>query len=175
MTDPASISRRSFAFAATGAVMAVAATGQGDARVPADDRLDLLDLMARYAWAYDTNDAAGFAATFTPDGVLEIFGNEIARGRGSMPAFLDSAVKMRGEHGWQHRTDQHVFRNFDGQRCTVYSYYLMPESDATGGNVQVRAMGYYVSHCQKFKGLWLFSKREVFRWNGKSPWLKTTA
>jgi SnoaL-like domain len=183
MTDPIGISRRRFAVAAATAVMASAATnateagatGGRDARVPADDRLDLIELMARYAWAYDTNDAPGFAATFTQDGVLEVFGNELARGRDTMSAFLDSAVKMRGEHGWQHRTDHHVFQNFDGQRCTVYSYYLMPESDAAGGNVQVRAMGYYVSHCLKTKGRWLFQKREVVRWNGKSPWLTASA
>jgi hypothetical protein len=82
---------------------------------------------------------------------------------------------MRGEHGWQHRTDHHVFRDFGGRHCTIYSYYLMPESDAAGGDVRVRAMGYYISHCQKLTDRWLFKKREVVRWNGKTPWLKAEA
>jgi SnoaL-like domain len=178
--DHAKISRRRFAAAATGAVMAGSSTVTQAARataaqVPADDKLSLIELMARYAWAYDTNDVDGFAATFTPMGKLVVFGNELAHDRSSIATFLESAVKMRGEHGWQHRTDHHVFRDFDGRHCTIYSYYLMPESDPAGGNVHLRAMGYYISYCQKSAGQWLFQKREVVRWNGKTPWLKVSA
>jgi hypothetical protein len=78
---------------------------------------------------------------------------------------------MRKDNGWQHLTDHHVFTQYDGKSCRVYSYYLMPESDNAGGNGHVRAMGYYVSHCVKQPdGRWLFARREVFRWNGKRPW-----
>lgn len=139
-------------------------------KIPADDRLDIIELMALYAWAYDSNNAEAFASTFTNDGVLEIFGNVMAAGRAAMPAFLETASAMRKDNGWQHLTDHHVFKAYDGKRCTAYSYYLMPESDASGGNVHLRAMGYYVSHCVKLDGQWLFAKRQVFRWNGKTPW-----
>jgi uncharacterized protein (TIGR02246 family) len=142
----------------------------GPVRVPADDKLDIIELMARYAWAYDTSDVAAFAATFTPDGSLDIFGRQVAKGREAMPAFLASAYEMRKDNGWQHLTDHHVFAGYDGASCVVYSYYLMPESDSSGGNGHVRAMGYYVSHCVKqADGAWLFARREVFRWNGKRP------
>ena len=137
---------------------------------PAEDRMAIIELMARYAWAYDTDDAAALASTFTPDGVLEVFGNAmVSRPAEHIPAFIAQAKSMKGEHGWQHLTDHHLFRDYDGQRCTVYSYYIMPEGDRSGGNVSLRAMGYYVSHCVRTAQGWRFAKRAVVRWNGKSP------
>lgn len=135
----------------------------------ADDRFALLELIARYAWAYDTEDAAALAATFTEDGVLEVWGKVMASGRAAFAPLIDQARMMKGEHGWQHLADHHIFRDYDGQRCTIYSYYTMPESDDSGGNVTVRAMGYYISHCQRTNEGWLFEKRSVARWNGKAP------
>lgn len=181
MTSPSSFTRRDLALGATGlpliglaasadaAAPAVPAGGRARASVPAEDRLDMIELMARYAWAYDTGMADALAATFTPDGVLEVFGKTLATGRTGFAAFLATAAKMRGDSGWQHLSDHHVFRDYDGERCRIYSYYLMPESDAAGGNVHLRAMGYYVSHCVRTGAGWLFEKREVARWNGRQP------
>jgi hypothetical protein len=36
----------------------------------ADDRIALVDLFTRYAWAYDCSDVDECAAVFTPDGVM---------------------------------------------------------------------------------------------------------
>lgn len=126
-------------------------------------------MMARYAWAYDTEDAAALASTFTPDGSLEVFGNVTVHSPTEFPAFLDQARQLKGEHGWQHLADHHLFRDYDGQNCIVYSYYLMPESDRQGGNVTLRAMGYYVSACSRTPRGWRFTKRSVVRWNGAAP------
>jgi hypothetical protein len=183
MTKKNGISRRNFTVAAVGvAWVGTAAPEAAAARPtpaavspPADDKLAIIELMALYAWSYDTSDVQGFAQTFTPDGVIEIFGKEAARGREALPAFLDTAYAMRKDNGWQHLTNHHVFQAYDGKSCTVYSYYLMPESDTSGGNVHLRAMGYYVSHCVKTDGRWLFAKRSVFRWNGKTPWKAVAA
>lgn len=156
----------SAANAATGAAEPAGGAAGGP---PADDRFAIMELMARYAWAYDTGNAQALAATFTEDGVLEVFGRVMVSGRGGFPAMIAEAAGMKGEHGWQHLTDHHIFRDYDGRRCTVYSYYTMPESDANGGNVTMRAMGYYVSDCVRAEGGWLFAKRSVVRWNGKAP------
>lgn len=136
---------------------------------PADDRLAIIELTAIYAWAYDTGDAKALAATFTADGVLEVFGTKRVTGEEGFAAMIEEAATMRGAHGWQHLSDHHVFRDYDGQSCTLYSYYTMPESDPNGGNVTLRAMGYYVSHCVRTTAGWRFAKRTVTRWNGKAP------
>lgn len=158
------------AFAATGATAAPRVAkppiGRGP---PADDRLAIIELIAIYSWAYDTEDGHALASTFTDEGVLEVFGSVKASDRAGFIAMIEEAAAMKGEHGWQHLTDHHVFRDYDGMHCTVYSYYTMPESDANGGNVTVRAMGYYVSHCVRTPDGWRFARRSVTRWNGKAP------
>jgi hypothetical protein len=162
-------------------LLAMAAPGSGKARggerevgrISAADRLDIIELMARYAWAYDTSNAAALADTFTADGVLEIFGRVAISSPEMVPGFLETARQMRGDHAWQHLTDHHIFRDYDGKACTVYSYYLMPQGDATGGNGTVRAMGYYVSHCVRQGGSWRFARRSVHRWNGQAPFALT--
>lgn len=139
-------------------------------KVPAEDKLAIIELMAHYAWAYDTAHVDAFVNTFTEDGELYIFGHPVG-GRAAIPAFLQGAFEARKDNGWQHLTDHHVFRDYDGRRCTVYSFYLMPEADPNGGNGRLRAMGYYTSHCVKMPdGEWLFARRDVSRWNSKRPW-----
>lgn len=165
-----------------GALAGIFAAGAGSARaqttgtaaaktagIGADDRMAIIELMARYAWAYDTEDARALASTFTHDGQLEVFGRVLIDGHKDIPAFMEQARSMKGEHGWQHLTDHHLFRDYDGSTCTVYSYYMMPEGDAQGGNARVRAMGYYVSHCIRSDSGWRFTRRSVVRWNGKAP------
>lgn len=172
------ISRRSIGkLLAAIPLLALATPGSGKTRdagrragkPSAEDRLDIVELMARYAWAYDTSDAAAFADTFTADGVLEIFGRVVVSSPAMVPAFLETARQMRGDHTWQHLTDHHVFRDYDGKSCTVCSYYLMPQGDANGGNGTVRAMGYYISRCVRRNGEWRFARRSVHRWNGQAP------
>lgn len=154
------------------ALAMAASRNESSLQPSAEDRMAIIELMALYAWNYDAGDANGFAQTFTEDGVLEIFGQERARGREAIAAFISTAFEKRGEEGWQHLTDHHIFRDVEQDRCSVYSYYLMPISDKNGANVQTRAMGYYVSDCRRIDGQWLFAKRAVFRWDSTKPWEK---
>ena len=39
-------------------------------RLSADDRLDIMDLIARYAYTLDSGDLDGYVNNFAPDGVL---------------------------------------------------------------------------------------------------------
>lgn len=142
---------------------------QSDLSPPVIDRLAIGELMALYAWAYDTEDADLLGRTFTPDGILEVFGNVLVSRREGFSAFIEQAQEMKGEHGWQHLADHHIFRDYSDHRCKVYSYYTMAQSDAKGGNVKMRAMGYYASDCIRTDSGWLFAKRSVVRWNGKLP------
>jgi hypothetical protein len=184
MTD---LSRRSFARGAV-ALSAMAAAHGGMSRAqgsqsvpaatqegvpmtrpPAEDRLDLIELMALYTWAYDCEDADLLRSTFTDDGVLEVFGNVLATAAGGFADFLAMARAMKQGKGWQHLADHHLFRDYDGQKCVIFSYYTMAEGNAAGGEVSMRAMGYYVSECRRTEAGWKFSKRSVVRWNGRLP------
>jgi hypothetical protein len=48
----------------------MAGTSHSTWRLSAEDRLEILELLARYCWAIDCDDGSAWAATFTPDGVF---------------------------------------------------------------------------------------------------------
>lgn len=177
-SDDTTYSRRDMARLGTGiaalalpaAIVAPAmATGTTHRRIPVDARLEIIELIARYAWAYDTNEVEDLLATFTSDGTMWTFG-ELVGGRDKIAEMIAANAARRGTAGWQHLTDHHVFRDFTGKSVTVYSFYTMIEADASGANGRVRAIGYYTSYCRKQGGEWLFARRDVTRWNGKQPW-----
>jgi len=48
----------------------MSATSDSVPRLSAEDRLEILELLARYCWAIDCDDGPAWAATFVPDGVF---------------------------------------------------------------------------------------------------------
>lgn len=177
VSDNTHLSRRDLARVGTGlAALALPMAGAmaiepavPHSRIPAQDRGEIIELMARYAWAYDTGEIQDLLDTFTDDGTMVVFGDLIG-GKDQIGPFIADAVTRRGTAGWQHLTDHHIFRDFTGDLCTAYSFYLMAEADETGANGRVRAMGYYTSYCRKENGEWLFARRDVTRWNSHRPW-----
>lgn len=145
------------------------ASSPGRLRPPADDRLEILELIALYAWAYDCADAAMLRDTFTEDGELYVWGNFMAGARDGFEAMIAHSHEMKEGKGWQHCADHHVFRDYDGDSCKVYSYYTMFQADPDGGNPQGRAMGHYASHCVRTEAGWRFARRDVTRWDGTMP------
>ena len=136
---------------------------------PADDRLEILELIALYAWAYDCADADMLKQTFTDDGELYVWGSIMATAAGGFEEMIAHSLEMKEGHGWQHCADHHVFRAYDGNSCRVYSYYTMFQADPDGGNPQGRAMGHYASHCVRTDQGWRFRRRDVTRWDGTMP------
>ena len=45
-------------------------SAQNNAKLTADDLVEIQQLYAKYNWTLDAGDAEGYAATFTPDGVF---------------------------------------------------------------------------------------------------------
>jgi hypothetical protein len=169
------VTRRAIAaLAAGGATLAVLPPAQAADKprnIAIADRLELLELIARYSWAYDCGDADAFADTFVADGAIIAWGQEVARGRAGLLAFARARFAERGDKDWQHLTDQHVFIG-SGARCHVYSYYSMLEGTRTDPRqFQVRSFGYYDSDCERTANGWGFRSREIKRWNSdKLPW-----
>ncbi len=56
------------------------------------DRLDVMDLVARYAECVDSGDAEGYAGLFTPDGVVEHSAGSVS-GRAEIQAWVEALVK----------------------------------------------------------------------------------
>ena len=150
---------------------AVAANSPSRGRVSAEDRLDIMELFARYSWNYDCGDAEGAASTFTPDAVIEAFGAEAARGRSAIVAFIKSLyASERGDVDWQHYNGHFIFDG-NAHACTVYCYWGLLQGNAATKQYGVRSFGYYQNECVKTEGAWLIGKRSINRWNrNKLPW-----
>jgi uncharacterized protein (TIGR02246 family) len=61
-------------------------------RMSAEDRLDIFDLFARYAWSYDTGDAPGMAALFTEDGAMEGMDGRRFQARAAIAGFCHAFI-----------------------------------------------------------------------------------
>jgi uncharacterized protein (TIGR02246 family) len=147
-------------------------------------RVGILDLFARYAWAFDCGDADAYAETFTVDGVLADFPHLRVEGRTEIRAAIAKMMTRRGVNGWQHRNDNLRMKR-DGESYVIHSYWNLilmmqrPEGDVAEVGAMpnfrfiIPSMGYYVSRCVRVGEEWLFSERTSYR--GKSeglPWKK---
>ncbi len=135
----------------------------------ADDRLAILDLFARYAWAYDCGDAAAYAAVFTEDGLLADQADLHAVGRPAIREAIKYFFDLRGQSVWQHH-NAHLRMEGDGEECQVHSYWAVLEHRPDGG-FGVGSLGWYLSRCVKLDGEWFFQERTFYNDMPKAlPW-----
>jgi ketosteroid isomerase-like protein len=128
----------------------------------ADDRLDIFDLFARYAWAYDCSDSEAYSDTFAADGVLADEGQLRVQGRPAIQKTIRHFFDMRGTSLWQHHYD-HLRIEGNGQECTVWSYWVVLEHRKLDDYHGVGRMGHHFSRCVKIDGRWYFKERAFFQ------------
>ena len=80
-----------------------------------EDRLDILDLLARYNYAIDDNDGDAWAACFTEDGVFTS-PNGSFTGREALSKFADESKR-----GGLHLTSNHII-TCDGNEVEMRCY-----------------------------------------------------
>jgi uncharacterized protein (TIGR02246 family) len=127
----------------------------------AEDRLDVMDLVARYAECVDSGDAAGYAALFTPDGVVEHSAGTV-EGREAIESWV-AALAQENRVGkasrLKHIMGLPVVRG-DGDKATARTYVTIPRH-MESGQIQIRLAGTYHDECVKVDGAWLFAKRVI--------------
>jgi hypothetical protein len=136
----------------------------------AQDRSEIEDLQARYMFALDWQDAESYAATFTPDGVLDWAGG-IARGR---EAIIGEVHGMRAAFAKKEAADaprrpsrlRHFITNVvikvDGDRATGTAYWVEFNNETRDRWPFVGGYGHYEDELRKLNGHWLFSRRKIY-------------
>lgn len=160
------MNRSALAFAA-GVVLACTACTRPAGSSYGDDRAMIEDLQARYLFAFDWNDADGYAGTFAEDGILDFGWGEI-RGRQAIRDFIDPPGESRpaptGERP-REGIGRHIISNIvvkiDGDKATGRAYWTHMTTGPTGYGT-VDFFGHYEDEMVKVNGEWLFSKRYVF-------------
>ena len=135
-----------------------------------DDRALIEDLQARYLFAFDFGDPKGYAATFTPDGILDYGMGEI-KGRETIAKFIQDGRKRTEEAraktpaGKRPSVSRHIISNIvvkiDGNKARGIAYWThMTSGDDGRGTVDF--FGHYEDEMVKVNGEWLFARRRIY-------------
>ena len=137
-------------------------------RLSPEDRLDIMDLIARYASTLDAGDLDGYVNNFAPDGVLF----EQHRGRDQIRAYVAMLMRQgragplpNGDVAYRHFVGAPTIDGGDG-RAQVHSYLLWVNM---GSEPPVSAAAEYRDECVKLDGRWYFQSRVLRRLAGRFP------
>jgi hypothetical protein len=164
------MNRSSLAIAATALLLALTACSKPAASSYGDDRARIEDLQARYLFAFDWNDADGYANTFAEDGVLNFGWGEL-KGRQAIKEFISSGEEDRAQSrastpaGERPRVGRHIISNIvvkiDGDKASGRAYWTHMTTGPTGYGT-VDFFGHYEDEMVKVNGEWLFASRHVY-------------
>lgn len=139
--------------------------------IPLEDRLAISDLLKAYCWAFDTGDADGVVACFTPDGAMKISSGERFDGRDAIRAFCRrdfASPQGRGRQHWIQEIDHRP----QGAGWLLRSYWSVFIWNGPNDARQLRTIGHSTDLCVKLDGRWLIKERLLWRWNDKDqPWV----
>jgi 3-phenylpropionate/cinnamic acid dioxygenase small subunit len=129
----------------------------------AQDRLDVMELIARYAQCIDGGDLDGYVDNFLPDGVIE-WQNGVANGRKAIRRWVGGLMatgRIGGEPAFtRHFVNLPYVFDGDGRRCSARSYVIIFRLNTNGG-VVVPSVGSYSDTCVKTDAGWRFQKRVI--------------
>ena len=131
----------------------------------AADRLEIMELVARYNWAIDHGNAEEWADVFTDDGKFVGYGELRAQGREALRAYIEKS-KAAG-HKKRHWTSGAIIEG-DGNNARLQLYIMA--IDISEG-IRPYIMGEYDDTLVKVNGAWKFKVRNVTLCAGKS-WLQ---
>ena len=156
-------------FALMGLLGSRAVAADNDA-LRAQDRIQIEDLMWRYARALDTENAEAYAATYTPDGQFGT-GANATKGHEALKKMIsdlkqrtaDNEAKTKEKRpALYHMVTNHSVEFVDKDHARVNAYYITV-SAAGGANVPARvaAAGREVDELVRVNGQWLIKVRDV--------------
>lgn len=125
----------------------------------AEDRLDIMDLYARYAWAMDSGDTEAFLDVFLPDATLYMARS--ATGHAELRQWHATFLKDSGFPGSQHFATQFRFVEVDGDQVKMRVYvarlYRLPGTTHSS----VIWQGYYTDTVVKVDGRWYYALKNA--------------
>lgn len=133
----------------------------------AGDRLEIHELVARYAWSLDTGDADAFVDCFARDGelvwdVFEVEGRW--RGVAALRGFIDYFRRRPESAGRQHHVSNLIVTPTD-TGATAKCYVAVALRREPGPHL-LNVMGYYEDALQREDGRWRFARRVIRDWSG---------
>ena len=154
----------------TAGVVYTASKSDGDVVREVRDRMEIDDLLWRYARALDTSDAEAYASVYTPDGQFGT-GANATKGRDALRKMIADGrqrqveAQAKGEPKrppMYHMNANQRVQFTDKDHARVEAYYIT--AIAAGGNttpLRVAGVGRSIDDLVRLNGQWLIKARNV--------------
>ena len=125
------------------------------------DRVEILELLARYAHVIDSGDGESYADCFTGDGAIELGRSGLhVQGRAALVEFAREDHARSGAA--RHLTNSPIIEG-DGDGATIDVYLLRLYQERSGDERRgLGPVGRYHDTLRRVGGRWRFARREVF-------------
>ena len=154
----------------TAGVVFTASKSDNDVLREVRDRMEIQDLMWRYARALDTSDAEAYASVYAPDGQFGA-GANATKGRDALRKMIadgrqrQAEAQAKGEPKrppMYHMSANERIQFTDKDHARIEAYYITAIS-AGGANVPLRVagVGRSIDDVVRLNGQWLISARNV--------------
>ena len=143
-------------------------------KLSAEERLDIIELFARYCWGLNTGDADAVLDCFTPDGYLEHPPHGRCEGPENIRALLEDLWYSRP--GWyagrQHLANHFLIDRLADDRARVRAFFSILQYNTDYESHFVFGLGNWDNVCVKLEGRWLYESLTVQPWNHRRvPWV----
>jgi hypothetical protein len=124
-----------------------------------DDRLDIMDLAARYAWAMDGGMPDDYAGVFVPDAVHDP-GQGRYLGRDAIHGMEAGFPSDAAFPGTKHLVSQFIIEG-NTNRASVRMYVARFTAVPGTSSVELAWTGYYTDTVVKVDGIWYFEQKKA--------------
>jgi len=134
------------------------------------DKLEIDALVARYAWALDTNNIADLDLIFTDDAVITDTSGNRYEGRDAAVGYLRTLAASAPFRGRQHLIYNMILSpTADGYDAR--SYWTVTQWLTGKGTKEVVAVGHSIDGFRKVEGKWKWTARHLHHWKDSDcPW-----
>ena len=143
-------------------------------KVALEDRAEIEELIARYAWTLDTGDFDGYAACFTDDGWIEHQPQGRMHGRAGLKKLTDELWYKKPNHylGRQHNMTQ-VIMTPENEDVRIRCFWSILQHNVETSLCGVFGLGTWDTLAHKCTdGEWRFKSVGVDIWRGEGvPWV----
>jgi ketosteroid isomerase-like protein len=128
-------------------------------KIPPEDRLDIQQLLAQYAFHCDTKDYEQVAELFTDDGIWDetVIGMPRCEGREAIHQFFCGMADSSLEY-LIHLNGNHRLTRYDGLSA-VGTTHLHVKGHFNGNAIEI--LGYYADQYEKHADAWLLKSRQL--------------
>jgi len=140
-----------------------------NAKMPVEDRLDIIELFARYAWAIDSGNAEAVLECFAEDGSMDHLWQGKLTGH--------AAIRRAFEELWYDRPSwwigrQHLANHFlitrEGEGARVKAFFSILQYNVDYRTNFVFGIGTWDNLCVKRNGKWVFQEETINAWTDRN-------